>query len=271
MTPDKIKRIAYFEKDKSLGVFAEIQSLNDNVQKLIEAVNTSKMEKLTVTNLADAKTDITPLQANFEALKGSMEAVKTAIQAIPADKEMDMSGMEKLLKIIAGKKEAKEVDVTELKTISGILDNVLFAVQETASHSMDKEENPADKIVPELQSVQAILKVLNDNVVAIDIPDFNYEQLARIIKENLTIKVAGGGGPGIVGIKDTAGNGLNPATSEKQDSLITKQTTSNFHLDEVNKQTLLLHKILVTLRKIDLHLSEASGTTFEDGEIDEED
>lgn len=65
-------------------------------------------------------------------------------------------------------------------------------------------------------------------------------------------------------IQDSAGDLINPATLEKQ-------TDANFDLSEVNKQTLLLHKILITLRKIEIHLSEATGTTFEDGEIDEED
>lgn len=41
-------------------------------------------------------------------------------------------------------------------------------------------------------------------------------------------------------------------------------------LPSTDETLLLLEKILVTLRKIEIHLSEATNTEIDDGEIDEE-
>lgn len=194
MTPEQIlqlKKLDTFNKQPQFAIFSELQGLNDAVKALINATKESKSEVVSVDNLSDAKTDLTPLETNFEALRVSMEAVKTAIEAIPADKEMDMSGIEKLLEQIV-LKEPEKMDMSHMVVMTDILDNILYAVQETASHSMDKEENPADKIVPELKNVQDILNLLNENVVSIEIPGFNYEKLAQIIKDNLNITVQGG-------------------------------------------------------------------------------
>lgn len=217
---DQIQKILAFNKDPQFEVFKSIQEVNDNLKNLTEAVQSSKSDVVSVDNLSDAQTDLTPLEANFEALKASVESVVTAIQSIPQDKEMDMSGIEKLLKDLVNK-PVEKIDMSHMETMSGILDNILFAVQTTASHSGDKEENPADKIVPELAKVQKILNLLNENVVAIDIPNFDYEKLARIIKENVQIKVSGGGGPSHVRATiQNGGSDINAATEETVSQLV---------------------------------------------------
>lgn len=189
-------------------------------------------------------------------------------------------------------KEVKEVSLTSLETaisqvekaVSGI---AIPEIPEQDFESITKELVEMQKLIknikyPEFDTskiISAISAIKFENkdyskkfdklLEAIqNAPQIDVEKLGEVIGKNTSIS---GGGGGAVEVKNKAQQQINPATEEKQDSLITKQTTSNFHLDEVNKQTLLLHKILVTLRKIDLHLSEASGTTFEDREIDEED
>ena len=106
-----------------------------------------------------------------------------------------MSGVEKLLKVISEKK-SKDVDVSELKNISGILGEVLFAVQTTATSSAIKPEK-GEELKPDLKAIQEILNVVNENLIAIDIPKFDYVKLAEIIRKNLRINVSGGGGGGI--------------------------------------------------------------------------
>jgi len=208
----QLEKLLTLHENPALAVFDALNEVNDNLKALAEAVQSSKSEVVSVTNLADAKTDLSPLEANFEALKGAVEQVTGAIKAIPKDSEVDMSGVEKLLKELVNR-PVEKMDMSHMETMSDILDNILFAVQTTATHSNDKEE----ELVPEFAKVLEILNLLNENVVAIDIPSLDYEKLARIIKANVQIKVSGGGGPSHV--KATIQNGgqdVNVATSEKQ-------------------------------------------------------
>jgi hypothetical protein len=133
----------------------------------------------------------------------------SAIEAIPQGSDVDMSGVETLLKKIASKKNTK-VDMSELKNVSDILDDVLFAVQTLASKSATKRE----ELLPEFKKLNEVLKLINDNVNLIDLPNFDYEKLAEIIRDNVDIKAGGGMGPAVVGIKNLVGDWVNPATEE---------------------------------------------------------
>lgn len=213
MTPEHNQKLERFAENKDFAIFDELRLLNDSIKDLIGAVQSSKSEVVSVSNLSDAIVDLSPLEDNFEALKGSVEAVRDAIKEIPGDNEMDMSGVEKLLKQIA----SKETDMSHITAITETLDQILYAVQTTATHSNDK----AEEVIPDLVKIQKILKLLNENVASIEFPDFDYKELARIIKENVKITVAGGGGPGAVFIKDaTSGNPIRPATEETLSQLV---------------------------------------------------
>lgn len=213
--------------EETAKVTTAINSLHESIKSLIEATNASKTENVTVDNLTDAIVDLTPLERNFEALKVGIDGVKEAIDSIEPAKAVSMSGVEKLLGKIVDKKD-KEVDVSELEVISDILEDVLRAVQMTANHTGAKKENPADKIVPELKSVQEILTILNKNVEEIDLPEFDYKKLAKIIKDNLNISIASGGGSSSI-LRNIAGNQINPGTEETLQAILAAQGGSVYN------------------------------------------
>ncbi len=206
MPPSKLQKLKTFKANENLAIFDSVEELNDNIKKLIDTTKSLKSDSISVSNLSDVKTDLTPLEANFEALKGSIEEVVGAIEAMPHDKKMDMSGVETLLKKIASKKDTK-VDMSELKNVSSILDDVLFAVRTLASKSGEKRE----ELLPEFKNLHDVLNLVNENIASISLPDFDYEKFAELIKDNRRV---GGMGPAIVGIKNVGGDGVNPATEE---------------------------------------------------------
>jgi hypothetical protein len=191
-----LKKLITLDHDPKLAIFDEIALVNSTLKTLIEAVNASKTTEITVANPEDLRISLDPLQVNFDALKASVESVTKAIKN---EKELDLSGVEKLLKQLLVK-ENEPTDVSELKAISTILDDVLFAVQTVASHSNDKQENPASQIVPAIDTLRsnllALLHTINDNIVSIEIPEIDYKKLAKIIKENLNINVSSVSGGG---------------------------------------------------------------------------
>lgn len=129
---EKLKKLQTFTNDPQFAIFDELQTLNDNIKVLIDLENEPEATSFSVDNLSDAKTDLTPLERNFEALQGSVEQITKAIQSIPEGNEIDMSGVEKLLKKIAEKPTDKDNTVA--------LDNLLYAVQTLASKSEEPIE-----------------------------------------------------------------------------------------------------------------------------------
>ena len=133
-------------------VISELKDLNKTMEDILvqesDKEDTKQWETLqdSLKNIVEVisagKTDLTPLSSNFAQLEASVKAVVSAIKEIPKDKEIDLSGVEKLLTNLVNKetKEAKEIDLSELKNISTILDSVLYAVQTLASKSDEKIE-----------------------------------------------------------------------------------------------------------------------------------
>ncbi len=139
MPTSKIQKLKTFKANENLAIFDSVEELNDNFKKLIDTTKSLKSDSISVNNLADVKTALTPLEANFKALKGSMDEVVGAIEAMPHDKKMDMTGVETLLKKIASKKDTK-VDMSELTRMADDIDSLLFAVQTLASKSEEEIE-----------------------------------------------------------------------------------------------------------------------------------
>jgi len=208
---DKLKTL---DRDPKLAIFIELGLLNDRLKEVIDAVNASKTEEITVKNAEDLKLSLEPLQANFDALGASVNKVTEAIQSIPKDEVVDMSGVEKMLKQLVNK-PVEKVDMSALTGMTAILDDILYAVQTSASHSSDKMENPADKIVPSIdggnKKLLAILDTINQNIVSIEIPDFDYERLAKMIGK---IRIGGGGSGGVTFVRNASEAIINPATEE---------------------------------------------------------
>lgn len=144
----------------------------------------------------------------IDDLKKLVKEVTVSIENIEPSPEIDLSGIEKLLEKIASK-EQKEIDLS-------VLGDVLLAVKSL----VDKPDKETESIAPELLAVQNTLRTINEAINGINLPDFDYKKLAEVIKENLTINVQGGGGFSSVYVTGVNGVKRNPATEEKQDSLI---------------------------------------------------
>jgi hypothetical protein len=115
---DKNKLLT-FADNPNLAIFDVLEEINDNFAKLSEALESLKTDSVSVTNISDAQVDLTPLQANFEALKASLDTVKEAIKAQPRS---DFSKMEKLLDTIA-KKEHPKMDMSHMEEMNALLEN----------------------------------------------------------------------------------------------------------------------------------------------------
>ena len=110
---DKLKKLTTFSQDPQLAIFDELTELNKNITALIEATESSKTEVVSIDNISDAQTDLSPLERNFEALKASMEGVKEAIQSMKPAHTTNMATVESLLTKLNAK-EQKGTDLTEL-------------------------------------------------------------------------------------------------------------------------------------------------------------
>jgi len=143
------------------------------------------------------------------------EVQKVEITNLPKEKddkqELEMLGKinDELIKI-----GEKEIDLTQLKDLLSTL------IEKT--DNLDKPETPEIDVRPELKDIQTILNLLNENVVAIEIPEFDYKQLAKILKENISFN----GGGGYETVANASGVRINPATAERQD-------TGNGHLSKL--------------------------------------
>ena len=175
---DQFKKLITLKDDPVIGFFDEIRELNDLLKKVVSAIEESKTTEVSILNQE---------QPDFSSVEEGLGKVVEAIGGIkfPEQKEtkIDLSGVERLLNKISEKKD-KEVDVSELKNISRILGDVLFAAQSISS----KEEKEVD-----LSPLYSILSLINENIVAIDFPDFDYERLERAIK-GIDINISAGGG-----------------------------------------------------------------------------
>lgn len=109
----QLKKLKTFSEDPQLAIFDELNELNKNITALIEATESSKTEVVSIDNISDAQTDLSPLERNFEALRASMEGVKEAIKSMKPAQATNMDKVESLLTKLNAK-ENKETDLTEL-------------------------------------------------------------------------------------------------------------------------------------------------------------
>ena len=93
----QLKKLKTFSEDPQLAIFDELNELNKNITALIEATESSKTEVVSIDNISDAQTDLSPLERNFEALRTSMEGVKEAIRSMQPTQATNMDKVESLL------------------------------------------------------------------------------------------------------------------------------------------------------------------------------
>lgn len=167
-----------------LAIFNEIKELRLTMLDVIDAVEHSKTDKVSISNTDDLKQDLSSLQVNFKPVEALL---KDILSDIPKMRDIDLTGIEILLRRLD--KKPKDIDLSELKNITAILGTVVMSVQNLA----EKEE---EKTVPELKTIQKILDVINNNIISIDIPEIDYKRLAQIIKDNVNININGGGNSG---------------------------------------------------------------------------
>ena len=242
MSQDQLQKLQTFEENENLAIFDELNELNTSIRSLIDSVKDNKID------IPEAKDiDLSSLDINFDSLKESVESVTASIKAQKTD--IDLSGVERLLNTLVSK-EVKELDLSVFEGVHDVLEEILLATQTTASATNLKPEKQ-EKLVPELKTIQKVLDVLNDNLVDLEIPEFDYEKLGKIIKKNLNISVGSSGGGASI-LKDDTGATINPATREAQGSLdaFTRLRTSGTdqRLDIewiMNKQDEIMDEVIV--------------------------
>ena len=176
---DQFKKLITLKDDPMLCLFDELSELNQNIGKVIKTIEDSKVTEVAVTN--QESVDFTSLETGLTELKESIDNI-----VIPEIKGVDLSGVETLLKKISEKKEDK-IDLSilsELKNIATILDGILFAYQNMCQMKM-----PEMKEV-DMTPLTEILTLINDNIVAIEVPEFDYERIVEAIGK---IKISVGG------------------------------------------------------------------------------
>lgn len=215
----QLKKMALLEESPALAIFDELTEIQTIFKDLIQAVQSK--EEIKVSNFPPA-VDLEPINQsiieNFEKLKLGIENLSVNIKEI---KEVDLSGVERLLKAVVDKQIVIEKpDLNELNNISSILENVLLAIQNIKLNDSDLE-------VEHLSGIHEVLKILNDNLVKTEL---DYEKLAKVIKDNVSI-VVGGGGSGTV--RNKSEQLINPATEEKQDAIVSSiQQNNTIRFDE---------------------------------------
>ena len=183
---DQFKKLITLKDDPSLAVFDELLELNENIGKVIKSIEENKVTEVSVTN--QESVDFTSLETGLTSLKESIDNI-----VIPEIKGVDLSGVETLLKKISEKKEDK-IDLSslsELKNIATILDGILFAYQNMCQMKM-----PEMKEV-DMSPLTEILTLINDNIISIEVPEFEYERIIKAI-EKIKINV---GGTSVAGVE----------------------------------------------------------------------
>lgn len=132
MPEDKAKQLHVLGIRPELAIFNQLDTLNSKIQEIIDESKVEKIEEVTVNNLSEAQVDLTPLQANFEALNTSIEAVKQAIENIPEDKEVNLKKVEELLTKISKMEQAE----TDLSPITDVLSALVDKVNEDINISL---------------------------------------------------------------------------------------------------------------------------------------
>lgn len=126
----QLQKLKTFSEDPQLAIFDELNKLNDNITDLIKATESSKTEVVSINNLSDAQTDLSPLERNFEALKASMDSVTDAIKAIQPAKAVNMEKVESLLAKLNAK-EQKDIDLAEFDVITSTLEELIDEVKKS--------------------------------------------------------------------------------------------------------------------------------------------
>ena len=192
---DQLKKLALFSEDPDLAIFDELQEINDILRKRY-AILTKRPD------FPDyPEPDFTETNDRLDELIGT----------IRGQEDVDMSGIEKLLSQIASK-EDKEVDLSELASVTNILDDVLLAVQGI------KIKDDTDTVTA-LGEVKELLSSLNESIKTQQ-TEIDYDKLGKVFKANTSYK-GGAVGPSKKFVQNASGTVVNPSTEEKQDEILT--------------------------------------------------
>ena len=194
----EFKKLIDLKEMPAMVIFDELRELNGLLEKVIEKIEESKVTEVSVSN--QEKQDLSLIETGLNEVVDAIGEIK-----FPTIPEVNFSGIEKLLLTIS-KKEANKIDLSELKGISQVLGEMTYAVQNLG---LKEEKEPIDHS-KHFEALQGILWVINENIVSIDIPSFDYERIVEAIK-GIKISVSGPSPAGIEKRLDdvTSTTGLN--------------------------------------------------------------
>lgn len=174
-----------------------------------------KLPKDQLAETNDLNPILTEMEASLNDLREEMDS-KVEMEDIPAfPSEITVSNLPEVQRVEITNLPEKD-DSEQIQTLKDIKEAIaafsskdvnLAQVESLLSDliQMSSIEEEID-LRPKFDELKAILTTLNDNVASIETPTpFDYLKLAEIIRENVKIKVSGGGGGGIEYIKNVAG------------------------------------------------------------------
>jgi len=203
------QRLAESEKDMPkahMGVLLDIMEESESQSEALESLLQGQKEQNSILSEIAGKeaseVNFEPLVTSIDDVYMKVDEVRSAIAEIP---RTDLSGVEALLYKIATT-EPEKIDLSQLNTISAILDGILGSIDGLKESSDDSEVSDG------IKSLLAVANTLNENLLSI--PELDYDKLAEIIKKSVSISISAGGGNGV--IRNASGTKINPATAENQ-------------------------------------------------------
>lgn len=219
---DNARKIAGLKDAPELILFLEVAEVNRNIKALQERFSANSSTLDTIAEAARETAEKSDNEA-VEAIKAIGTGLENILSVMPKVERPDLANVETLLaeQIAAIRTKAIPTpDLSDLPRIVAMLDDIKYATQVAAGNvPKDYEESLSALRQAVTEKGDATASILKD--IADSIPDgftFDYDRLARIIKNNLNISVSGGGG--MPYLRNVAGDLINPATEEKQDQII---------------------------------------------------
>jgi len=187
---ENLKKLITLKDDPALAIHDELTEANAHLSAIEASVSEDKTIKVEVINQQEIDPiNLTPLTEEVASVREELlNTIRTieGIGKVSDIKGIDLSPIASILKEIASKEQ--KIDLLELKVISKNLSDLLYL-----SQSLALEEKPGIQDNHK-EMMMDILNLINDNLVAIEIPEFDYERIVEAIR-NIKI-VSGGGGIG---------------------------------------------------------------------------
>lgn len=165
-----------------------------------------------LTGLSDVVKAFDPKQEQdfLSLINTKTDQVATLIRDIKPTPETDLRGISDILTTLVSK---ENIDPTEIKKIQKTLDKVILLITNLSGKNVPTIIET--KVVDTTTELSGIKNVLGNILGKIVIPVFDYLRLEKIIKDNLTINVQGGGHSSEF-LRDKNATLIDPATKDRQ-------------------------------------------------------